>query len=209
MNISDIEHLAWDKDDGLLPAIVQHADSGAVLMLGYMNRESLGETLKGGRVVFFSRSRGRLWRKGETSGHTLNVVSVSVDCDADTLLILVEPTGPVCHQGTPTCFADQPPTAAEGIAFLAHLESIIASRLAQRPQGSYTARLFAEGPARIAQKIGEEGVEVALAAVAPDDSHLVAETADLVYHVLLLLKSRNLTLSHVASELQSRHLGRA
>lgn len=209
MNISDIEHLAWDKDDGLLPAIVQHADSGAVLMLGYMNRESLRETLNGGRVVFYSRSRGRLWRKGETSGHTLNVVSVSRDCDADTLLVLAEPTGPVCHRGTPSCFADQPPTAAEGLAFLAQLESIIAGRLAERPQGSYTARLFAEGPARIAQKIGEEGVEVALAAVAPDDNHLVGETADLVYHVLLLLKSRNLTLSHVVSELQSRHLSRA
>lgn len=209
MNIGDVNQLDWDKGDGVLPAVVQHADSGSVLMLGYMSRASLRETLSGGRVVFFSRSKDRLWMKGETSGHYLNVVSVSMDCDADTLLILAEPTGPVCHRGTPTCFADQLPTASEGLSFLAQLESIIAGRLADRPPGSYTARLFAAGPARIAQKIGEEGVEVALAAVGTDDSELIGETADLLYHLLLLLKSRNLTLARVVSELQSRHLSRA
>jgi phosphoribosyl-AMP cyclohydrolase / phosphoribosyl-ATP pyrophosphohydrolase len=205
MNVSDITKLAWDKDDGLLPAVIQHADTGAVLMVGFMNRDALRETLTGGRVVFFSRSRRRLWLKGETSGHFLDVVSVATDCDADTLLILAVPAGPVCHRGSASCFADQLPTGAESFAFLGQLEAIIAGRLAQRPQGSYTARLFAAGPARLAQKIGEEGVEVALAAVGTDDGNLVAETADLVYHLLVLLKSRNLSLARVVSELQSRH----
>jgi phosphoribosyl-ATP pyrophosphohydrolase/phosphoribosyl-AMP cyclohydrolase len=160
-------------------------------------------------VVFFSRTRDRLWEKGETSGHSLDVVSVTPDCDNDTLLVLADPTGPVCHQGTATCFADQPPTDAESLAFLAELEAIIASRLASRPPGSYTARLFAEGPSRIAQKIGEEGVEVALAAVQGDTQALIGETADLIYHLLLLVKSRNLSLAQVVSELRSRHLNRA
>jgi phosphoribosyl-ATP pyrophosphohydrolase/phosphoribosyl-AMP cyclohydrolase len=208
MKLQDIPALAWDKDAGLLPAVVQHARTGVVLMLGYMNREALRETLTGGRVVFFSRSRQRLWMKGETSGNVLNVVNVTPDCDNDTLLILAEPTGPVCHRGTPTCFVDQMPTAAERHAFLAELESIIAQRLAERPEGSYTARLFAQGPARVAQKIGEEGVEVALAAVSGDDRALVSETADLLYHLLLLVKSRNLSLAHVVTELESRHLNR-
>lgn len=209
MKIDEIDALAWDKVGGLMPAVVQHAVTGAVLMVGFMNRESLRETLIGGRVVFFSRSRGRLWKKGETSGHYLDLVHVTQDCDADTLLLLAEPTGPVCHAGTPTCFADQLPTAAERLAFLAELESIIGRRLADRPPDSYTARLFAEGPARIAQKIGEEGVEVALAAVRGDDAEVVSETADLLYHLLLLVKSRNLSLARVVSELRSRHMNRA
>lgn len=208
MKIEEIEGLSWDKVDGVMPAVVQHAVTGAVLMLGYMNRESLRETLTGGRVVFFSRTRGQLWKKGETSGHYLDLVHVTQDCDADTLLLLAEPTGPVCHTGTPTCFADQLPTAAERLAFLAELESIIAHRLADCPPDSYTARLFAAGPARIAQKIGEEGVEVALAAVRGDDAEVISETADLLYHLLLLVKSRNLSLGRVVSELQSRHVHR-
>ena len=209
MKIDQVKDLAWAKGSGLLPAVIQHARTGAVLMVGYMNREALRRTLEEGRVVFFSRTRDRLWEKGETSGHSLNVVSVTPDCDLDTLLVLADPTGPVCHQGTPTCFADQPPTDAESLAFLAELEAIIASRLANRPPGSYTARLFAEGPSRIAQKIGEEGVEVALAAVQADTQALIGETADLIYHLLLLVKSRNLSLAHVVSELKSRHLNRA
>jgi len=209
MKIEEIPRLAWDKGDGLLPAIVQDAASGAVLMLGYMNREALRETLAQGRVVFFSRSRQQPWMKGETSGHFLDVVSVTADCDNDTLLVLAQPHGPVCHKGTATCFADRPRTAAEDLAFLAQLEAVIAQRLTDKPQGSYTARLFAEGPSRIAQKIGEEGVEVALAAVSEDDGKLVAETADLVYHLLLLMKSRGMSLAHVVHELESRHAHRA
>jgi len=209
MKIEEIPQLDWDKGDGLLPAVVQDARSGAVLMLGYMNREALRETLSRGRVAFFSRSRQRPWVKGETSGHYLDVVSVSADCDGDTLLVLAEPHGPVCHKGTATCFADHARTSAEDLAFLAQLESVIAQRIADKPQGSYTARLFAEGPSRIAQKVGEEGVEVALAAVSDDDGKLVAESADLLFHLLLLMKSRGLSLAGVVHELESRHAHRS
>ena len=204
--LADIATLDFDKTDGLLPAIVQHAHSGAVLMLGYMNREALRETLTRRRVVFFSRSRERLWEKGETSGHTLSLVQVRTDCDRDTLLVTALPAGPVCHTGTATCFGNNAPA---GLTFLGALESIIAQRIAERPEGSYTARLYSAGPKRIAQKVGEEGLEVALAAVAETDDKLVAESADLIYHLLLLLKSRGLSLERIASELEARHSERS
>jgi phosphoribosyl-ATP pyrophosphohydrolase/phosphoribosyl-AMP cyclohydrolase len=206
---ADIATLDFDKSGGLLPAIVQHAQSGAVLMLGYMNREALRETLTRQRVVFYSRGRRCLWEKGETSGHTLALAEVRTDCDRDTLLVTALPAGPVCHLDTATCFGDEAPTAAGRLAFLGALEAVIAQRMADRPEGSYTARLFAEGPKRIAQKVGEEGLEVALAAVAEADDKLVAEAADLLYHLLLLLRSRGLRLEHVVAELESRHAGRA
>jgi len=187
-----------------------------VLMLGYMNREALRETLTRRRVVFFSRSRQQLWEKGETSGHTLTLVGIRADCDRDTLLVTALPAGPVCHTGTATCFGDDAPAGEErragdagGLAFLGALQSIIAQRLAERPEGSYTARLYSQGPKRIAQKVGEEGVEVALAAVVETDDKVVAESADLIYHLVLLLKSRGLSLEHVAAELESRHAGSA
>jgi phosphoribosyl-ATP pyrophosphohydrolase/phosphoribosyl-AMP cyclohydrolase len=209
MKTEDIPKLAWSGPDGLLPAVVQHAGTGAVLMVGYMNRAALRETLNQGRVVFYSRRRQKLWLKGETSGHFLDVVSVTSDCDADTLLILAEPHGPVCHQGTATCFAGKPPAASEELAFLAQLEAVIAQRIADKPPGSYTARLFAEGRSRIAQKVAEEGVEVALAAVVDDDGKVVAEAADLLYHLLLLVRSRGMSLTRVVQELESRHAQRA
>lgn len=209
MRAEDIARLDWAKGAGLVPAIIQHATSGSVLMLGYMNEVALRDTLSSGLVVLFSRARNRLWMKGETSGHRLHVVSVNVDCDADTILVLAEPQGPVCHRGTPTCFADQSPTEAQRLAFLSELEAVIAQRIAEKPEGSYTARLFAGGPTRIAQKIGEEGVEVALASVAGDDGKVLGESADLLYHLLLLLKSRNLSLAQVVTELASRHQQRA
>ena len=204
---ADFASLDFDKTGGLLPAIVQHAQSGAVLMLGYMNREALRETLTRRRVVFFSRSRQCLWEKGETSGHTLTLVGVRADCDQDTLLVAALPAGPVCHTGTSTCFGNDAPAGLipAGLAFLGALESIIAQRIADRPEGSYTARLYSAGPKRIAQKVGEEGLEVALAAVAETDDKLVAESADLIYHLLLLLKSRGLGLERVAAELEARH----
>lgn len=205
LSLADIDTLDFDKSGGLIPAVVQHATSGAMLMLGYMNREALRETLRRQRVVFFSRSRGCLWEKGETSGHTLQLAGVRTDCDRDTLLVTALPAGPVCHLGTPTCFGDAAPTAAERLAFLGTLAEVIARRMADRPEGSYTARLYAEGPKRIAQKVGEEGLEVALAAVSETDEELVAESADLLYHLLLLLASRGLRLEHVVAELQSRH----
>lgn len=209
LTAADLATLDFDKSGGLLPAIIQHAASGAVLMLGYMNREALGETLRRGRVVFFSRSRRCLWEKGETSGHTLELVGVRADCDRDTLLITALPRGPVCHLGSSSCFGEEPPAGAAGLAFLGALEQLIARRIAEPPQGSYTARLYAEGPRRMAQKVGEEGLEVALAAAAETDKQVVAESADLLYHLLLLLKSRGLRLEQVVAELESRHAGNA
>jgi phosphoribosyl-ATP pyrophosphohydrolase/phosphoribosyl-AMP cyclohydrolase len=207
--LEDVGGLDWSKGDGLLPAVVQHARTGQVLMLGYMNEESLRATLAGGRVVFFSRSRQALWTKGETSGHFLDVVDVSTDCDSDAILVLADPLGPTCHQGTESCFAAAAPSDAQRLAFLALLERIIAHRIADQPEGSYTAKLFGEGTGRIAQKVGEEGVETALAAVSRDDDALVGECADLIYHLLLLLKSRDLSLERVAAELRARHASKA
>jgi phosphoribosyl-ATP pyrophosphohydrolase/phosphoribosyl-AMP cyclohydrolase len=206
VTLDETPTLDWNKGDGLLPAIVQHAITGRVLMLGYMNQDALRATLSSGRVVFFSRSRQQLWTKGETSGHFLDVVDVSTDCDADTILVLAEPLGPTCHKGTESCFADAAATDAQRLAFLALLENIITHRIADQPEGSYTARLFAQGPNRIAQKVGEEGVETALAAVTRDDEGVVSECADLVFHLLVLLKSRSLTLEDVVKELRARHL---
>jgi phosphoribosyl-ATP pyrophosphohydrolase/phosphoribosyl-AMP cyclohydrolase len=201
-----LKELDWDKGGGLLPAIVQDAASGAVLMLGYMNRQALERTESLGRVTFWSRSKQRLWTKGETSGHFLAVKNIAADCDGDTLLILAEPLGPACHQGTFTCWGESPPQpAALRIAFLTQLEQIIAQRIADRPPGSYTAQLLAQGTRRIAQKVGEEGLELALAGVAQSDAEIVAEAADLMYHMLLLLKVKNLSLSQVAAELEARH----
>jgi len=204
-----VRTLAWDKGAGLLPAIVQHARTGQVLMLAFMNQEALGRTLSSGRAVFYSRSRRQLWTKGETSGNYLNVVDVSVDCDADSILVLADPLGPTCHNGTESCFADAAHADVQALSFLRVLETTIANRMAEKPEGSYTARLVAEGPGRIAQKVGEEGVETALAAVTRDDAGLLSECADLVYHLVVLLKSRDLELDDLVSELRSRHARRA
>jgi phosphoribosyl-ATP pyrophosphohydrolase/phosphoribosyl-AMP cyclohydrolase len=200
-----LDRLDWGKGDGLLPAIVQDARTGRVLMLGYMNQESLQRTLDTRRAVFFSRSRKQLWTKGETSGHFLEVVDVSADCDDDTILVLAHPTGPTCHKGTESCFATARQPDATQLAFLASLEATIARRIAESPEGSYTARLYASGIGRIAQKVGEEGVETALAAVTRDDRELLGECADLLYHLLVLLKARNLSFEQVVQELGSRH----
>ncbi len=205
MNLAQIRTLDWKKGDGLLPAIVQDAATGQVLMLGFMNAEALQATLESGRVTFFSRSKSRLWTKGETSGHFLNVVAVAEDCDKDSLLITARPEGPTCHNGTDSCFGDDIRSEAASLSFLASLESVLAQRIADRPEGSYTARLWSEGTTRIAQKVGEEGVEVALAAVTQADERLVSESADLIFHLALLLKNRGLSLATVVAELEQRH----
>ena len=205
MKLEQIEQLAWMKNDGLLPAVVQDAQTSQVLMLGYMNRDALRETLTNKRVTFYSRSKARLWTKGETSGHFLDLVSIAADCDSDTLLITAHAHGPTCHNGTQSCFGDEIDSDARQLSFLNRLESVIAQRLADRPEGSYTARLWAQGPTRIAQKVGEEGVEVALAAVTQADDRLIGESADLLFHLALLLKSRNLSLNAVVHELERRH----
>jgi len=201
----DLARADFAKGDGLLPAIVQHADSGAVLMLGYMNRAALDATLARRRVVFYSRSRARLWEKGETSGHTLDLADIRIDCDADTLLVTAWPRGPVCHAGTATCFGEERTTAVERLGFLARLTQIIEQRVADLPENSYTARLYSKGPQRIAQKVGEEGVEVALAGAGEADAALIGESADLLFHLMVLLRSRNLSLEQVVAELESRH----
>jgi phosphoribosyl-ATP pyrophosphohydrolase/phosphoribosyl-AMP cyclohydrolase len=203
MTLPDLD---WEKMGGLVPAVVQDADSGAVLMIGYMNREALIATQTSGRVTFWSRSKGRLWTKGESSGHFLSVRSIAPDCDRDALLVLAQPAGPACHLGTATCWGDDAPQSlAQKLSFIAELEQVIGQRIADRPQGSYTAKLLDQGITRIAQKVGEEGLELALAGVAQSDEQIVAEAADLVYHMLLLLKAKGLSLAQVAEELRARH----
>jgi phosphoribosyl-AMP cyclohydrolase / phosphoribosyl-ATP pyrophosphohydrolase len=201
----EIEKLDFAKGDGLVPAIVQDADSGAVLMLAYMNRDALEQTVARKRAVFYSRSKQRLWEKGETTGHTLDVVDVAADCDSDTLLVTARPRGPACHNGTLTCFGDEPRSAATKIAFLAKLEAIIAQRAADKPEASYTARLLEKGISRVAQKVGEEGVELALAGVNDSEQKVVEESADLLFHTLVLLRARGVPLERVIHELETRH----
>ncbi len=201
----EISKVDFAKADGLVPAIVQDADTGAVLMLAYMNREALEQTLARKRAVFFSRSKQRLWEKGETTGHTLDVVDVALDCDNDTLLVTARPRGPACHNGTATCFGDEPRNSATGIAFLAKLESVIAQRASEKPEASYTAKLLDKGIKRIAQKVGEEGVETALAGVGEADDKVVEESADLLFHLLVLLRARGIPLAEVVRALESRH----
>jgi phosphoribosyl-ATP pyrophosphohydrolase/phosphoribosyl-AMP cyclohydrolase len=197
--------LDWRRGGGLLPAIVQDATSGAVLMLGYMSLEALEQTVRTRRVTFFSRSRRRLWVKGETSGNRLEAVSISADCDGDAILVVARPAGPVCHAGTATCFPSAPPPAAARLGFLAELEAVIASRIAEPRGSSYTARLHAAGPRRVAQKVGEEGLELALAAACGSEAEVVAECADLVYHLTLALQERGVSLDAVVAELERRH----
>jgi phosphoribosyl-ATP pyrophosphohydrolase/phosphoribosyl-AMP cyclohydrolase len=204
----NIDALDWSKGGGMLPAVIQDARTEAVLMLGYMNLEALQATLARRRVVFFSRSKQRLWEKGETSGNTLNLVSVAADCDNDTLLVRVNPVGPACHRDTPTCFGDGSLPAGEGFGFLARLEEVIEARIASGAENSYTAKLYGQGIKRMAQKVGEEGVEVALAAQARDDKELLSESADLLFHLTLLLRASGLSLSAVAAELAARHRAR-
>ncbi len=197
----DAGRLDWSKGDGLLPAIVQDAATLRVLMLGYMTREALEATLASGKVTFYSRSKQRLWTKGESSGHVLEMRAIEADCDNDTLLIRAVPHGPTCHLQRTSCFADAPGS------FLAELDALVARRERERPAGSYTTRLFDEGVRRIAQKVGEEGVETALAAVAQDEAALLGESADLLYHLLVLLRSRGLGLGDVEALLAARHAG--
>jgi phosphoribosyl-ATP pyrophosphohydrolase/phosphoribosyl-AMP cyclohydrolase len=198
-----LEDLDWSKGDGLLPLIIQHAHDGRVLMLGYINRDALQLTLQSREVHFWSRSKQRIWRKGESSGHVLKVVSIAPDCDRDTLLVQALPLGPTCHRGTPSCF-DGP---APAHPWLNELEALIATRANADPASSYVAKLLAAAPARRAQKVGEEGVEVALATVSGDTDALRGEAADLVFHLLVLLRGAGLSYADVVGELARRHRG--
>ncbi|MGL5421993.1 MAG: bifunctional phosphoribosyl-AMP cyclohydrolase/phosphoribosyl-ATP diphosphatase HisIE [Serratia fonticola] len=193
--------LDWAKTDNLMPAIVQHAVSGEVLMLGYMDQAALDVTEQTCKVTFFSRTKQRLWTKGESSGNFLNVVSITPDCDNDTLLILANPIGPTCHLGNDSCFHP----ASSDWGFLYQLEQLLASRKTASPDSSYTAKLYASGTKRIAQKVGEEGVETALAATVNDREELTNEASDLIYHLLVLLQDQELDLSKVIGRLRERH----
>jgi len=203
MTSLDPDRLDWAKGDGLLPAVVQDAGDGAILMLGYMNREALAKTLSDGQVVFYSRSRRTLWRKGETSGNVLDLVDVAADCDSDTLRIRARPAGPTCHLGTRTCFGDQDDSQLPG--FLGILETVIRERLESNSDGSYVARLAQKGRQRIAQKVGEEGVEFALACAAGDREGQLDEAADLLFHLMVELANQDLSLSDIIARLETRH----
>ncbi len=204
LDAEEIQSLDWGKSGGLLPAVIQDARDGRVLMLGYMNAEALERTLADRCVCFFSRSRQRLWTKGETSGNRLELVDVLMDCDRDTLLVQAIPRGPTCHLGHTTCFGETPwPPVGQ----LARLQTLIESRRTSDPEQSYTARLLQGELRRCAQKVGEEGVETALAAVT--GQHLAAEAADLLYHLLVCLSAAGSSLDEVLAELQRREAAAA
>lgn len=196
-----VSGLAWPADGGLLPQVVQHAHDGRVLMLGYVDAEAVRATLRSGEVHFHSRSRGRLWRKGESSGHVLRLVSLAADCDRDALLCQALPAGPTCHRGTSSCFDGE--RSAHG--WLVELAALVRARRGAAPGDSYVAGLFAQGRPRLAQKVGEEGVELALAAVAGDAVAIRGEAADLLFHLLVLLEDCDLDLADVVGELARRH----
>ncbi len=198
----NLDEIDWDKGEGLVPAIVQNSDNGQILMLAYMDHSALAHTISSKKVTFFSRSKNRLWTKGETSGNWLDYVSGEMDCDADTILIQARPQGPSCHTGSVTCFNDQTPS---NIGFLDQLGRLIAERHKTMPKGSYTTSLFTEGKARIAQKVGEEGVELALARMKDDSAELANEAADLLFHMMVLLEDAGLSLADAITVLQDRH----
>ena len=197
-----IPKIDWKKTDGLVPAIVQDARTHQVLMLGYMNVAALKKTLSSKKVTFFSRSKQRLWTKGESSSHFLKLVSLEVDCDNDTLLIQASAAGPTCHRGTVSCFGDK---GATGVGFLAQLDQVVADRIKSGDQSSYTVRLVQEGVARVAQKVGEEGVETALAALQKNQKEFTGEAADLLYHLIVLLRAKKLSLADAIAVLEKRH----
>lgn len=197
-----IDKLNFEKLNGLIPAVVQDSQTRQVLMIGFMNREALEKTLADKKVTFWSRTRKRLWQKGETSGNYLEVISVQNDCDNDSVLIRAKPQGPVCHTGKHTCFGEDELKEAKDI--LSKLESIIRERKKTLPENSYTAKLFEAGTLKIAQKVGEEAVEVAISAVSGDKKRLTEESADLLYHLLVLLQQKDMSLIDVVEELKSR-----
>ncbi|QOL24623.1 bifunctional phosphoribosyl-AMP cyclohydrolase/phosphoribosyl-ATP diphosphatase HisIE [Thalassotalea sp. LPB0316] len=202
VSLDNIDQLAWQKMDGLLPAIVQCSATGSVLMQGYMNREALTKTLNTDKATFYSRSKQRLWLKGESSNNVLLVKQILSDCDRDAILISAEPQGPTCHLGTQSCFPEEELSQQN---FLSQLERVISQRKTASPSESYTASLMAKGLNKVAQKVGEEGVEVALAAVAETKEDLLGECADLFFHTLVLLQHKDIALSEVMAVLQERH----
>lgn len=196
-------NIDFEKQGGLVPAIIQDAQTKQVLMLGYMNREAYEQTISSKRVTFFSRSRQKLWVKGETSGNFLNLVSIAVDCDADTLLVKVHPTGPVCHTGTDTCWGEK--NEEMPLEFLSELQDVIEQRKKDMPEGSYTTTLFHDGLNRIAQKVGEEALEAVIEATNGTNDRLIYEASDMLYHLEVLLTEKGLRIEDVVRELAERH----
>ncbi len=196
--------LNFDKMGGILPAIIQDAQTNEVLMLGFMNQEAYEKTLSEGKVTFYSRTRERLWTKGEESGNFMDVVEILEDCDADTLLIRVNPLGPACHTGMRTCFGE---TVRDNLSFLQKLQALLQTRKEELPENSYTAKLFREGPRKIAKKLGEEAAELVIEAMDSDDECLLNEAADLLFHMTILLVDRGYRLEDVAKILADRHQG--
>jgi phosphoribosyl-AMP cyclohydrolase / phosphoribosyl-ATP pyrophosphohydrolase len=202
----DLDRLAWDKMDGLLPAAVQDRCSGRLLMLAYMDRDALAATLESGFATFYSRSKQRLWQKGETSGNHLRIHAIFEDCDGDALLVLADPEGPTCHLGTVSCFGGENP---EGPGWLAELSKIVTNRAASGDDSSYTWQLLDAGIERIVQKIGEEGVEVAIAALTRDQRGCIEEIADLLYHIAVLMEAKDFGWRDVVTVLKERHSARS
>ena len=200
--IQDIKAIDFSKEDGLVPAIIQDNNTGKVLMLGYMNEAALEQTLDSGKVTFFSRSKQRLWTKGETSENFLNLVSISPDCDQDALLVKVNPEGPTCNLGDDTCWEE---SNENNLQFLGHLTEVIKERRQKSPEESYVARLFSKGINKVAQKVGEEAVEVVIEAKDSDDNLFLNESADLLFHYMMLLEAKGFTLNDVISVLKERH----
>ena len=199
----NISQINFQKQGGLVPAIIQDNETQKVLMLGFMNEEAVGKTMETGKVTFFSRTKNRLWTKGEESGNFLNVVTVLIDCDDDTLLIKVNPVGPVCHTGNDTCFDEVNPKS--NVQFLTHLQDFIDKRKAEMPEGSYTTSLFKAGTRKITQKVGEEAVETIIGAMANDDENFLYESADLMYHLIVLLTHKGYRIEDIVGELERRH----
>ncbi len=204
----DPENIDFKKGNGLVPAIIQHYATGQVLMLGYMNADAVKQTVESGQVTFYSRSKKRLWTKGETSGNYLNMVSLQKDCDNDTLLVLADPQGPTCHTGETSCFHEQefrPFVKAADYSFLKELQDLLYQRKEELPENSYTSSMFKKGLNRIAQKVGEEGVETVIAALAESEDAFIYEASDLIFHLQLLLTEKGLRLDDLVRELERRH----
>lgn len=201
--LEDITQIDFKKLNGLVPAVVQDNVTMKVLMVGFMNKEAAEKTLESGKVTFFSRTKNRLWTKGEESGNFLNVISVLVDCDEDTLLIKADPVGPVCHTGADTCFEEK--NDKNEIQFLSFLQDFIDKRKKEMPEGSYTTSLFEKGTRKITQKVGEEAVETIIGAMANDDENFIYEAGDLLYHLIVLLSHKGYRIEDIVRELKKRH----
>lgn len=199
----DIEKINFNKLDGLIPAVIQDNSTLKVLMVGFMNKEALAKTVETGKVTFFSRTKNRLWTKGEESGNFLNVVNLLIDCDDDTLLIKADPVGPVCHTGADTCFSET--NQNRSVQFLSYLQDFIDKRKEEMPEGSYTTSLFQKGTSKISQKVGEEAVETIIGAMANDDENFVYEAGDLLYHLIVLLTHKGYRIEDIVRELEKRH----